>query len=315
MNQIQSTMPNSDDFRVKRIHKMLLEMARGNFFYSLEPTNKNDNVASLIIMLNMVNEEIRASFIHQGFANAHNTPQCIIQLSLLMDSTGSVEMVTSSTCSLLSALPKEIIGKKVTAFMTEGSQKKWSKKMVKHLKRDRSETILFLEFITNDGLLLAQDCQISVYQALDGSGQKVLLNSVFFSKGEPFDTGLPKKILKVTKGIKEHKVTLTPEDMEMIREVHDMILNNLEKDLPLLKDLALQMGTNEYKLKYGFKQLYGTTIFRFLTQERLRKSKTLIQHSDLSLKEIAHMTGFKSAAHFSRAFRSKYGKTPTDFRG
>ncbi|SDQ89601.1 helix-turn-helix domain-containing protein [Flagellimonas zhangzhouensis] len=308
-------MPNNDDFRVKRIQRMLLEMARGNFFYSLEPTNKNDNVASLVVMLNMVNEEIRASFIHQGFANAHNTPQCIIQLSFLMDPDGTIELVTNSTCSLLSALPKEIIGKPITDFMTEGSQKVWAKKMVKHLKRERSETVQFLEFITKEGLLLGKDCHISVFQSFDGSGQKILLDTVFFSKGEPFGTELPKKTLKVTKGIKEAKVTLTPEDIEMIRDVHDMIINNLDKDLPLLKDLALQMGTNEYKLKYGFKQLYGTTIFRFLTHERLRKTKTLIQHSNLSLKEIAHLTGFKSAAHFSRAFRDKYGKSPSDLRG
>ncbi|WP_108424503.1 helix-turn-helix domain-containing protein [Flagellimonas amoyensis] len=308
-------MPNTDDFRVKRIHKMLLEMARGNFFYSLEPSDKNDNIASLVVMLNMVNEEIGAAFIHQGFANAHNTPQCIIQLSLLLDTNGTIEMVTNGSCSLLSALPKEIIGKNIMELMTEPSKKIWAKKMVKHLKRDRSETVLFLELITKDGLLVAQNCQISVFQALDGSGRKIVLNSVFFSKGEPFETGLPKNKLKVTKGIKEHKVTLTPEDIQMIREVHDMILNNLDKDLPLLKDLALQKGTNEYKLKYGFKQIYGTSVFRFLTQERLRKSKTLIQHSNLSLKEIAHMTGFKSPAHFSRAFRGKYGKTPTDLRG
>lgn len=308
-------MPNNDDFRVKRIQRMLLEMARGNFFYSLEPTHKNDNVASLVVMLNMVNEEIRASFIHQGFANAHSTPQCIIQLSFLMNADGTIEMATNSTCSLLSALPKEIIGKSITDLMTEGSQKVWAKKMVKHLKRERSETVQFLEFITKEGLLLGKDCHISVFQSLDGSGQKVLLDTVFFSKGEPFGTELPKKTLKVTKGIKEPKVTLTPEDIEMIRDVHDMIINNLDKDLPLLKELALQMGTNEYKLKYGFKQLYGTTIFRFLTHERLRKTKTLIQHSNLSLKEIAHLTGFKSAAHFSRAFRDKYGKSPSDLRG
>ena len=307
-------MPNTDDFRVKRIQKMLLEMAKGNFFYSLEPSDKNDNIASLVVMLNMVNEEIAAAFIHQGFANAHNTPQCIIQLSLILDAKGQIELVTNGTCSLLSCMPKDLIGKHITELMTENSQRTWSKKMTKHLKRDRSETVLFLEFITNDGLFLAKDCQISVYQALDGSGQKIVLNSVFFSKGEPFETGLPKNKLKVTKGIKEHKVTLTPEDIQMIREVHDTILNNLDKDLPSLKDLALHMGTNEYKLKYGFKQIYGTTIFRFLTQERLRKSKTLIQHSNLSLKEIAHMNGFKSAAHFSRAFRDKYGKTPTDLR-
>lgn len=307
-------MPNSDDFRVKRIQTMLLEMAKGNFFYSIEPSDKNDNIASLVVMLNMVNEEIGAAFIHQGFANAHNTPQCIIQLSLILDSQGQIELLTNGTCSLMSHPPKELIGKPITKFMNEKSAERWNKKMSKHLKRERSETVLFLEFITKDGLLLAKDFQISVYQALDGSGQKILLNSVFFSKGEPFETGLPKKRLKVTKGFKQHKVSLTPEDIQIIRDVHDMIISNLDNDLPKLNDLARQMGTNEYKLKYGFKQIYGTTIFRFLIRERLRMARTLIQHSTLTIKQIIQMTGFKSKTHFSRAFKDKYGMSPTDLR-
>ncbi len=293
---------------------MLLEMAKGNFFYSIEPSDKNDNIASLVVMLNMVNEEIGAAFIHQGFANAHNTPQCIIQLSLILDSQGQIELLTNGTCSLMSHPPKELIGKPITEFMNEKSAERWNKKMSKHLKRERSETVLFLEFITKDGLLLAKDFQISVYQALDGSGQKILLNSVFFSKGEPFETGLPKKRLKVTKGVKQHKVSLTPEDIQIIRDVHDMIISNLDNDLPKLNDLARQMGTNEYKLKYGFKQIYGTTIFRFLIRERLRMARTLIQHSTLTIKQIIQMTGFKSKTHFSRAFKDKYGMSPTDLR-
>lgn len=307
-------MPINDDFRVKRIKKMLLEMAKGNFFYTLEPSDKNDNIASLVVMLNMVSEEIRAAFIHQGFANAHNTPQCVIQLSLILDVHGQIELVTNGTCSLLSYLPKDLIGKPITEFMTEKSRERWTKKLSKHLKRERSETVLFLEFITNDGLLLAKDCQLSVYQALDGSGQKTLLNTVFFSKGDPFETGLPKKTLKVTKGTKEHKVTLTPKDIQIIRGVHDAIINNLDKDLPSLKELAHQEGTNEYKLKYGFKQVYGTTIFRFLTQERLRMARTLILHSTHTIKQIVQMTGFKSKTHFSRAFKDKYGRSPSELR-
>ena len=307
-------MENNDDFRVKRIKKMLLEMAKGNFFYTLEPSDKNDNIASLVVMLNMVSEEIRAAFIHQGFANAHTTPQCIIQLSLILNDSGQIELVTNGTCSLLSYLPKDLIGKPITEFMTEKSKEKWTKKLSKHLKRERSETVLFLEFMTNDGLILAKDCQLSVYQALDGSGQKILLNTVFFSKGEPFETGLPKKTLKVTKGTKEHKVTLTPKDIQIIRGVHDVIINNLDKDLPSLKELAHQEGTNEYKLKYGFKQVYGTTIFRFLIQERLRMARTLILHSTHTIKQIVQMTGFKSKTHFSRAFKDKYGRSPSEFR-
>lgn len=307
-------MPNEDDFRVKRIHGMLLEMAKGNFFYSLEPTEKNDNIASLIVMLNMVNEEIRASFVHQGFANAHHTPQCIIQLSLLMDSEGTVEMVTKSTCSLLSYLPKDLVGRPLTALLTEASQGKWNKKRPKLLKKRCNETVLKLEFMTSEGLLLSKNCNFSVFRTLDGSGQKILLDTVFLTKGEPFGKGMMKNTLMVTKGTKDHKVPMSQNDIQIIRDVHDMIINNLEQDLPKLKDLALQMGTNEYKLKYGFKQLYGTTVFRFLIQERLRKAKTLIQHSKLSLKRIAQMTGFKSITHFSRAFKEKYGLPPSALR-
>lgn len=307
-------MPNNDDFRVKRIQTMLLEMARGNFFYSLEPSDRNDNVASLVVMLNMVNEEIRASFIHQGFTNAHNTPQFVIQMSLLLDKKGMIIMANNSACSLLSYLPKDIIGKSITMLMTESSQKKWAKKLPKLLKREFKETVLSLEFETSQGLLLSKDCNISVFRSLDGTGQKILLDTVFFSKGEPFGKGLIKNTIKVTKGIKDSKVRLGYGDIQMIRDLHDTIINNLEKDLPRLKDLALQMGTNEYKLKYGFKQLYGTTVFRFLIQERLRKAKTLIQHSNLSLKTIAHMTGFKSTTHFSRAFKEKYGRPPSGLR-
>jgi AraC-like DNA-binding protein len=307
-------MPNSDDFRVKRIQRMLLEMARGNFFFSLEPSDKNDNVASLVVMLNMVNEEIRASFIHQGFANAHNTPQYTIQMSLLMDAQSTIEMVNNKACSLLSRLPRDIIGHPLTNLLTESSQKKWVKKLPSLLKKEYTEMVLTLEFKTPNGLLLNKDCNISIFQALDGTGQKIILDTVFFSKGEPFGKGLWKNALKVSKGTGNPKVRLSQEDIQMIREVHDMIINDVKKDLPKLKDLALQMGTNEFKLKYGFKQLYGTTIFKFLIQERLRKAKTLIQYTSLSIKTIAHMTGFKSIPHFSRAFKEKYGKSPSDLR-
>lgn len=307
-------MLKGNDFRVKRIQQLLLEMAKGNFFYSLEPTDANDQTASLIVMLNMVNEEIRASFMHQGFANALNTPQCVVQMSLLLDSHGMVEMANQKACSLLSRLPQDVIGNALSDLLTEDSQRTWAQKFPKLLKREKSDTVYPLEFKTPEGLILAKDCHLSVFHALDGSGQKILLDTVFFSKGEPFDNGMANNAMMMSKGTKQPKMPMSQADIRLIRNVHDMIISNLDKDLPGLKDLALQMGTNEYKLKYGFKQLYGTTIFRFLTQERLRKTKPLIQYSNLTLKEIAHMTGFKSVTHFSRAFKEKYGKSPSDLR-
>lgn len=293
---------------------MLLEMARGNFFFSLEPSTNNDNVASLIVMLNMVNEEIRASFVHQGFVRAEDTPQYLVQLSLLLNAEGIVEMANQKTCALLSRMPKDLIGTHITELLTKGSQKIWHKKQRQLLKKEYSDFIIPLELTTGEGLIVRKEFNVTCFQDLDGSNQKILMDTVLFSKGEPFGKGLWKQALKVSKDNKVPKVRLSQKDIRMIRGVHDMIVNNLDHDLPKLKDLALQMGTNEFKLKYGFKQLYGTTVFKFLTQERLRKAKTLTIHTSLSLKTIAHMTGFKSIPHFSRAFKEKYGHPPSSLR-
>ena len=95
---------------------------------------------------------------------------------------------------------------------------------------------------------------------------------------------------------------------------HDMILTNLEDDFPSLKEFALELGTNEFKLKYGFKELYGTTVHKFLIQERLRKAMMMVRYSDRPFKSIAEMTGFKSLAHFSRSFKQTYSLSPSDMR-
>ena len=47
------------------------------------------------------------------------------------------------------------------------------------------------------------------------------------------------------------KLRLSFQDIRKIRAGHDIIINNLEMDFPSLKDFALQLGTNEFKLKYG----------------------------------------------------------------
>ena len=88
----------------------------------------------------------------------------------------------------------------------------------------------------------------------------------------------------------------------------------MNKPLPPLKKLAASVGTNEYRLKHGFKKLYGQTVYSFLKSERLRKARQLVKSSDIPFKTIFKVTGFKHASHFSKAFKKKYGLTPKDMR-
>ena len=79
-------------------------------------------------------------------------------------------------------------------------------------------------------------------------------------------------------------------------------------------ELAHEFGTNEYKLKKGFKELYGMTVFQFLKNERLRNAHVLVKSSTVPFKRIARQNGFKNATHFSREFKARYGYTPSDLR-
>ena len=99
-------------------------------------------------------------------------------------------------------------------------------------------------------------------------------------------------------------------DIHLLQKVYDHILHNLEKPLPSLKQLAHDFGTNEYKLKRGFKQVFKKTIFQFHHGERLRKARLLVEHSGIPLPVIAKMSGFKDYPNFSKAFKKKFGHSP-----
>lgn len=61
----------------------------------------------------------------------------------------------------------------------------------------------------------------------------------------------------------------------------------------------------------------GETFHQFVLKTRLEKARELIESAttgELLISEIAHMTGFANAAHFSRAFRSRFDLSPRDLR-
>jgi PAS domain S-box-containing protein len=63
-----------------------------------------------------------------------------------------------------------------------------------------------------------------------------------------------------------------------------------------------------------FHQATGTNFKQFVLQKRIEKSLTLLQTSDLRVKEIAHATGFRQMAYFTRAFKKHTGMNPSKYR-
>ncbi len=80
------------------------------------------------------------------------------------------------------------------------------------------------------------------------------------------------------------------------------------------QDIASLIGISCRQLERLFYQHIGTSPRRYYLKLRLSKARRLLDQTNLSVAEIAFASGFNTASHFSRCFRSVYGFTPNTNR-
>lgn len=98
-----------------------------------------------------------------------------------------------------------------------------------------------------------------------------------------------------------------------IHQVISMILNHPEKMFSI-EALAEAAGVTEAHFCRIFKQGTGLSPHRFILKAKLERAQYLLSQSSLSINTIADQLGFASQSHFSRAFRSFAGCTPSEHR-
>lgn len=81
-----------------------------------------------------------------------------------------------------------------------------------------------------------------------------------------------------------------------------------------LKNLARSFGLNEFKLKKGFKELFGSTVFEYLHDLKMEHAKQLLLGETVYINEVSGLVGYKNPNHFSTAFKKKYGMNPNRLR-
>ncbi|WP_106793208.1 helix-turn-helix transcriptional regulator [Aquimarina sp. Aq78] len=102
-------------------------------------------------------------------------------------------------------------------------------------------------------------------------------------------------------------------DKQKLFEAKEILTLQIDNP-PTISQLSKLIGLNEYKLKKGFKELFGTTVFGYIHNNRMNLAKKLLLGTDLSAKEIAYKTGYSSPQHFSKAFKKEFGTTPDSIR-
>ena len=100
---------------------------------------------------------------------------------------------------------------------------------------------------------------------------------------------------------------------QRINQVIDYLRGNLDRQVKL-EELAKFACFSEFHFHRIFGAVSGETLNNFTNRLRLEKAARLLRYSDQSLTDVALDCGFSSSATFSRAFRSGYDTSPSQFR-
>ena len=102
------------------------------------------------------------------------------------------------------------------------------------------------------------------------------------------------------------------EQVQKIKQAKDIMVHQMTEP-PTLQELADRVGINVKKLKEGFKQVYGDTVYGFLFEYKMDVAKKLLDMGTYNVNEVGNRVGYSTASHFISAFKKKYGTTPKKY--
>lgn len=109
------------------------------------------------------------------------------------------------------------------------------------------------------------------------------------------------------------KLVIKNDDLKKIENARD-ILDLTFANPPTIKELSKEIGLNDFKLKRGFKEYYGTTVYGYITRLRMETARKLILEEGKTIGEVAQKVGFKHQAHLTDAFKKYFGILPSEIK-
>ncbi|MGY5851203.1 helix-turn-helix domain-containing protein [Salegentibacter sp. F14] len=102
------------------------------------------------------------------------------------------------------------------------------------------------------------------------------------------------------------------ENILKIRRAKEIVISKLSEP-PSLQELADEVNLSLKKLKEGFKQIYGASVYSFLFDYKMEYARKLLDTGEYNVNEVGLKLGYSTASHFIAAFKKKFGTTPKKY--
>ena len=103
-----------------------------------------------------------------------------------------------------------------------------------------------------------------------------------------------------------------PSTTDSISNIRQYITEHYTEKI-LLENICFLFGTNKTTLCKKFKNEYGTTIFNYINNLKVKEAKALLRENKLSVTEISEKLGFNSIHYFCRLFKKTTGQSPKEY--
>ena len=293
---------NLNKERLQKIHQMLFEMAAGNFNFKIQRSAADDELESLVVLVNIIAEEMRNALLYSGYVNPHYSFQFLVQNTFVLDDAFIIRSFSPDVPKKLCLAESELEGLSFDHLLDDDSKNAWNLFKGPILWDPNFHITISLSFFTHTGFIIPAFCTVT--RLLHSS--KILISSVTIVA----DEGAAQNPVVLNTITKEPKKPLR-HDAEVMQQVYDYILSHLDTPLPSIKQLSKLFGTNTFKLKEGFKHFFKISIYQFYTEERLKRAHLLIQKTKLPLSDIAELSGFQNYITFTKAFKKRFNYCPT----
>ena len=102
------------------------------------------------------------------------------------------------------------------------------------------------------------------------------------------------------------------DNVAKIKRAKDIVIARMAEP-PSLQELADEINLSLNKLKEGFKQIYGDSVYSFLFDYKMEVARQLLASGSHNVNEVGLRIGYSTASHFIAAFKKQYGTTPKKY--
>jgi len=151
-------------------------------------------------------------------------------------------------------------------------------------------------------IVLSQIMNYNLNSSVKGlylKGKAYELISLYFNKPEEAD-------------MEQCPFLVDEDNVRKIRKAKDIIISRMAEP-PSLQELSDEIGLNLKKLKEGFKQIYGDSVYSFLFDYKMEYARKILESGENNVNEVGLKVGYSTASHFIAAFKKKYGTTPKKY--